>query len=52
MSSRRKQDHAIELKKEFVLRKEKIYPLSRKEREEVHEFINEQLKKGYIRPLM
>jgi len=27
-----------------------MYPLSRKEREEVHEFINEQLRKGYIRP--
>jgi len=51
MFSGRKQDHAIELKKEFVLRKGKIYPLSRKERGEVHEFINEQLRKGYIRPL-
>ena len=33
-----------------MLRKEKVYPLSRKEREEVHEFIQEQLRKGYIRP--
>ena len=32
-------------------RKEKIYPLSREEREEVREFVKEQLKKGYIRPL-
>ena len=32
-------------------RKEKIYPLSREEREKVREFVKEQLKKGYIRPL-
>ena len=28
----------------------KVYPLSRKEREEIREFIKEQLKKGYIWP--
>jgi len=39
------------LKKEFVLRKEKVYPLSREERGKVREFIEEQLRKGYIRPL-
>ena len=38
------------MKKEFVPRKRKVYPLSRKEREEVHKFILEQLRKGYIRP--
>jgi len=27
-----------------------VYPLSREEREEVHKFIKEQLRKGYIRP--
>jgi len=27
------------MKEGFVLRKEKVYPLLRKEREEVHEFI-------------
>ena len=32
-------------------RKEKVYPLSREEREEVCKFITEQLSKGYIRPL-
>jgi len=32
-------------------RKGKVYLLLREEREEVHEFINEQLRKGYIRPL-
>ena len=38
----------IEVKKGFVPRKGKVYPLSRKEREEVREFIKEQLWKGYI----
>ncbi len=37
------------MKKGFVLRKEKVYLLSREEREEVREFIQEQLRKGYIR---
>ena len=32
-------------------RKGKVYPLLREEREEVHKFILEQLRKGYIRPL-
>ena len=32
-------------------RKGKVYPLSREEREEVREFIKEQLRKGYIRLL-
>jgi len=36
------------MKKEFVLRKWKVYPLSREEREEVHDFIAEQLRKEYI----
>jgi len=43
-------DHAIEVKKGFVPRKGKVYLLLREEREEVHEFIKEQLRKGYIRP--
>ena len=38
------------MKKEFVLRKEKVYPLLREEREEAHKFISKQLRKGYIRP--
>ena len=33
-----------------MLRKEKMYPLSREEREKVREFVKEQLRKGYIRP--
>ena len=36
------------MKKGFVPRKGKVYPLSREEREEVREFIWEQLRKGYI----
>jgi len=36
------------VKKGFVLRKGKVYPLSREEREEVREFIWKQLRKGYI----
>ena len=42
-------DHVIDLKKQFVLKKEKIYSLSREEREEMHKFILEQLRKWYIR---
>jgi len=34
-----------------VPRKGKVYPFSREEREEVQEFISEQLRKEYIRPL-
>ena len=41
----------IEVKKGFVLRKGKVYPLLREKREEVREFIREQLRKGYIWPL-
>jgi len=41
----------IETKKEFVLRKRKVYLLSREERGEVHKFISEQLRKKYIRLL-
>jgi len=40
----------IDVKKVFVLRKRKVYPLSREEKEEVYEFISEQLRKKYIRP--
>ena len=50
MPTRKLQNHAIETKKEFVPRKGKVYLLSREKREKVHEFISEQLRKGYIRP--
>jgi len=39
------------MKEGFVPRRGKVYLLSRKEKEEVHEFIQEQLRKEYIRPL-
>jgi len=42
-------DHAIDLKEGFVLKKGKIYLLSRVEREEVQEFVKNQLRKEYIR---
>jgi len=42
-------DYAIGIKEGFVPRKRKMYLLSREEREEVHKFIQKQLKKGYIR---
>ena len=38
------------MKEAFVPRKGKVYSLSRKEREEVCEFIKKQLRNGYIRP--
>ena len=43
-------DHAIKLKEGFVLRKGKMYLLSREEREEIQVFMEDQLKKGYIQP--
>ena len=48
MLTRKMWDHVIEIKERFVLRKRKIYSLLREEREEVREFIKEQLRKGYI----
>ena len=39
------------MKEGFVPRKGKVYLLLRKERKEVHKFIEEQLRKEYIRPL-
>jgi len=50
MPTRKVWNHVIEVKEGFILRKGKIYPLSREEREEVQEFIKKQLRKGYIRP--
>ena len=50
MPTRKIWDHAINMKEGFVLRKGKVYLLSREEREEVREFIQEQLRKEYIRP--
>ena len=49
MPTRKLWDHAIDVKEGFVPKKGKVYPLSREEREEVKEFVKEQLQKGYIR---
>ena len=43
-------NHAIDLREGFVPKKDKIYPLSKVEREEVQEFVKDQLRKKYIRP--
>jgi len=50
MPVRKVWDHAINLREEFVPSKAKVYPLSRNEREEVQDFVNEHLRKRYIRP--
>jgi len=46
MLIRKTWNHAIDLREGFVLKRRKIYPLSRVEREEVHEFVKNQLRKG------
>ena len=48
MPTQKMWDHAIDVKKGFIPQKGKVYPLSREEREEVREFVKEQLRKGYI----
>ena len=50
MPMRKIWDHTIDLKETFKPQKRRIYPLSRDKREEVQNFINDQLRKGYIRP--
>jgi len=50
MLIRKPWDHAINLKEDFVPRKGRTYLMSRQEKEEVREFVEEQLRKGYIRP--
>ena len=50
MPMRKAWDYTIDLREGFVPKKGKIYPLSRVEREEVQEFVRDQLRKRYIRP--
>ena len=50
MPTRKLWDHVIDVKEGFMPRKEKVYPLSREEREKVREFVKEQLRKCYIQP--
>jgi len=49
MSIRKVWDHTIDLKEIFKPQKGRIYPLSKNKREEVQNFIKDQLKKEYIR---
>jgi len=49
MLTRNVWDHAIDLKEMFKPKKERIYLLSKNEREEVQNFIKDQLRKEYIR---
>ena len=50
MPMRKIWDHAIDLKEMFKPQKEKIYLLFKNEREEVQAFVENQLRKEYIRP--
>jgi len=50
MPTRKLWDHTIDIKEGFILRKRKVYLLSREERKDMHKFISEQLRKKYIRP--
>jgi len=50
MPTRKIWDHAIDLKETFKPQKGRIYSLSKNKREEVQNFVNDQLRKGYIRP--
>ena len=44
-------DHAIDLKETFKPQKGRIYSFSKDKREKVQKFVDNQLRKGYIRPL-
>jgi len=50
MPVRKVWDHAIDLNDDFKPSKARVYPLSRNKGEEVQKFVDEHLKKGYIRP--
>ena len=50
MPVRKAWDHAINLNDDFKASKARVYPLSRNEKEEVQKFVDEHLKKEYIRP--
>jgi len=50
MPTRKIWDHTINLKETFKPQKRRIYPLSKDKREKVQRFVDDQLRKGYIRP--
>jgi len=43
-------DHTIDLKPDFILKGCKVYPLSSEEQKEQDKLLEENLRKGYIRP--
>ena len=43
-------NHVIDLKEKLKASKARVYPLSKNERKEVQQFIQDHLQKGYIRP--
>ena len=49
MPTRKTWDHTIDLKETFKPQKGRIYPLLKNKREEVQKFMEDQLRKGYIR---
>jgi len=51
MLMRKPWNHAINLKEDFILRKGRTYLMSRQKKEKVQEFVEEQLRKEYIRLL-
>jgi len=50
MPVRKVWNHMIDLNDNFKTSKARVYPLFRNEKEEVQKFVDEHLKKGYIRP--
>jgi len=48
MPTRKPWDHAINLKEDFIPRKGRTYLMSRQEKEKVQEFVEKQLRKGYM----
>ena len=50
MPVRKVWDHVINLRDDFRASKTRVYPLSRNEKEKVQKFVDEHLKKRYIRP--
>jgi len=42
-------DHVIDLNDDFKVSKARVYPLFRNEKKEIQKFVDEHLKKGYIR---
>jgi len=50
MPVRKPWDHVINLREDLVPRKGRTYLILKKEKEEVREFVEEQLRKEYIRP--